>query len=155
MKFMRIRSDVDPVITDWGPSLTDQSQGPDTDVNNIMKKFKLNYNGMPDPRDIRRYMDVSQIPRDLTGIYDMVNHANETFAQIPSDIREYFENSPENMISFLSDPSNREKAIELGLIPKTESVAQSEQPVTPSKPAQSAKKGKPAETQTTTTNDDE
>lgn len=61
---------------------------------------------------------------DFTGIsnyhdaYNEVIAANDAFDALPSKIRNFFENEPANLLNFLADESNRDQAIELGLIDK-------------------------------------
>lgn len=44
------------------------------------------------------------------------------FDSLPSETRDFFANSPKNMVDFVCDPKNREQAIELGLIEKPKEV---------------------------------
>lgn len=58
---------------------------------------------------------------DLTGddfktMSDKVIKAKEMFGELPSSIRNEFRNSPEELLRFMEDENNRDKAIELGLI---------------------------------------
>lgn len=49
-----------------------------------------------------------------------VAEANSTFESLPSEIREKFDHSVQNLIDFIGDEANATEAQELGLLPKTE-----------------------------------
>ena len=58
---------------------------------------------------------------DLTGddfksFMDSVIGAKDAFMKLPSKTRAFFENDPGKMLTFMEDPNNRAKAIELGMI---------------------------------------
>lgn len=59
---------------------------------------------------------------DFTGIPDYqetlnkVNAALEMFSELPLKIRQRFNDSPTELLAFLQDESNRDEAIELGLV---------------------------------------
>ena len=61
---------------------------------------------------------------DFTGIHDFqsamnaVIEAQAEFDSLPAHIREEFRNDPQRLMDFVADGKNRDKAIELGLIPK-------------------------------------
>jgi phage internal scaffolding protein len=61
---------------------------------------------------------------DLSGaefkeMMDKVVDASNLFMDLPAHIRNEFNNSPEELLTFMDDPDNRDKAIELGLIRNT------------------------------------
>ena len=45
---------------------------------------------------------------------------NSTFEGLPSDIREKFDYSVQNLLDFIADEANATEAQDLGLLPKTE-----------------------------------
>lgn len=118
-----------------GPSLTQQSAKLETDVNHILKQFSKtglishvnNVKGL--------YADVSDLG-DYRESLEVVAQAHEAFLELPSKVRKEFSNDPAEMMEFLRNPLNKEKAVELGLIkapivekqpaPKTEPKAQDE-----------------------------
>ena len=46
------------------------------------------------------------------------------FDNLPSDVRNRFNNNPAQLLDFVADPENKEEAIELGLLPKPEITKQ-------------------------------
>ena len=54
----------------------------------------------------------------------MVREANESFAEIPSHIREQFNNNAGLFFEFATDPKNSEKMIEMGLAKAPETVVE-------------------------------
>lgn len=103
------------------PSLTSQSFADEVNINKIMARVEkgqivLGSDGMP------FYGDVSELG-GLQEALIKVQEAEELFMQFPAETREVFENDPLKMVQFLEDPSNKEKAIQLGLVkPKPEVV---------------------------------
>lgn len=65
---------------------------------------------------------------DFTNVGDFldcqtrINHAEEQFMSLPSDLRRRFHNDPAEVIEFVNDPDNLEEARELGLLPKPEVI---------------------------------
>lgn len=61
---------------------------------------------------------------DFTGIGDFhqvqnqIKSAENQFMSLPPNIRKLFGNNVGNLVDFISDPGNREQAIELGLLPQ-------------------------------------
>lgn len=103
-----------------GISKTDQSFKDECDVNKIMEKYKSieNYNavmalqnpGRPKPQ----FGDFSSVP-EFTAAQNVIAQASELFEALPSNIRDRFNNSPARFLEFMSDESNKDEAIKLGL----------------------------------------
>ena len=53
---------------------------------------------------------------DFQDAMNMIAKAKNLFNQLPAKIREEFDNNPAKLLSFMEDPSNRDKAIEMGII---------------------------------------
>lgn len=98
------------------PSMTHQEFKDECDINNIMKRY--NYNQLPDIAET-----VGQFSQ-IVDYQEMLNatiHAREAFMQLPAQIRQRFNDSPQAIIEFLDDENNRDEAIKLGLVnPKEE-----------------------------------
>jgi len=100
-----------------GESMTQPQHAAECDINNIMLKYKktgtfthLNQ-GQPisgDFSNVEDYMAQSQ----------RIINAQNSFNQLPSDLRTKFQNDPAELIKFVSDTKNKEEAIKLGLIPQ-------------------------------------
>lgn len=95
------------------PTMTDQSQLEDTDVNIVIGRYMK---GGPDPfRNFHGYMaDVSE-SGDLHESFRQVELAQAAFDSLPANLREKF-NTPVALVNWLGNPANRDEAIELGLI---------------------------------------
>jgi phage internal scaffolding protein len=95
------------------PTLAKQEFKDDADINNIMYKFGVTG-------------ELPQVPGSAYGdfsstmsYHDMQNTiiaAQNAFKTLPASVRATFDNDPANVIDFLNDPANRDKAIELGLV---------------------------------------
>ena len=81
------------------------------------------------------FADVTDIP-DFRATQDRLADVYSRFAELPSEIREKFENEPANLVEFVQDPDNIDDAVELGLL----IVDQDTEPEKPKKPRRSRKK---------------
>lgn len=102
------------------PSLTDQSQYKDTDINNIVKRYQVT--GLLDspgsvPFETLQYGDATLLPDYQTAL-DLVNNVQEEFSSLPSDIREKFDHDPMKLLDALQDPTKKEMLQDIGLISK-------------------------------------
>lgn len=109
-----------------GPSKTDQSFAKDTDVNNIMYKYRaigVDYNRLPAPGK-GVYGDFTKI-KDYKSAMESVLKAQNDFMALPSNIRNRFQNDPSQLIAFCEDPKNYDEGVKLGLFkPKQEPPVQ-------------------------------
>jgi phage internal scaffolding protein len=96
------------------PSMTDQSQEQESNVNFIMQKYQ-NTGISPDWRTNGFFADLTNVP-DLSTALQTVTQAQQAFDQLPSNIRERMGNSPEFMMEYLLNPANKQEAISLGLV---------------------------------------
>lgn len=99
-------------------SLTRQEFVPESDINNIMKRYAA---GVPLPSGDRQPMfdDFSNIsPGDYQAALDRVKAAQEHFDALPSAVRDRFRNDPYALLDYLSNPQNHDEAVKLGLISK-------------------------------------
>ena len=107
--------DISTVNTD--ETMTQQQFAKDCDVNNILKFHMQSGTPLPISDRMNNFMDVSNVTeyqKSLQTVYE----AQKAFDQLPSDIRAKFENSPEQLISFMEDAKNIDEAEKLGLINK-------------------------------------
>lgn len=103
-----------------GESLTQQQFKDECNVNNIMAKYKKTGLLTHINRHQAQFGDFASIEDYQVSLHKLMQ-AQESFAQLPSEIRSKFLNDPANLIEFVSDPKNNEEAIKLGLkIPKPE-----------------------------------
>jgi len=111
--FTALVSDVDPE-TGKPPYITEQGHKRECDVNYILQKYDKT--GL-----ISHVQKFDAMYADCTGLefkeaLEKMQKVSGDFLQIPSNIRREFDNDPYKFLSFLDDPRNRPRAIELGLI---------------------------------------
>jgi len=101
-------------ITFIKPSMAKQSMRDECDINNILKKYMKT--GVIDFVN-KRSPQYGDFPAyDLKEAMQVVQQANEMFADMPAALRDRFGNSPENFLEFIQDTKNRQEAEALGLI---------------------------------------
>lgn len=100
------------------PSLTQQHHRDLCDVNNILKKF------MKTGIDVFANRVNSGFYGDFTNVGDYqdclmkVMHAQEAFDSLPAEIRKEFQNDPGQFVDFVGNPDNKDRLVEMGLLPK-------------------------------------
>ncbi len=102
------------------PSLTDQSQYKDTDINNIVRRYQTT--GLLDspgsvPFETLQYGDATLLPDYQTAL-DLVNSVESEFSSLPSEIREKFGHDPMQLLEALQDPTKQEMLQDIGLLSK-------------------------------------
>ena len=111
------------------PSMTQQQFKDEADINNIMARYQKT-GVLVDPltQSTRKPMfdDFSELG-DFRDHQQAVIDAQELFMQLPSRVRARFQNDPAELLQWLSDPANKDEAIELGLMSKPP-VATAEMP---------------------------
>jgi phage internal scaffolding protein len=95
------------------PSRTKQSDASECEINNIMAKYMRT-------GAIEHYSTHQGHYSDITGpdfetAMNIVADANTMFAELPSNLRNRFENSPKRFLEFVQDESNLTEMAELGL----------------------------------------
>lgn len=102
------------------PSLTDQSQYKDTDINNIVRRYQVT--GLLDspgsvPFETLQYGDATLLPDYQTAL-DLVNNVQSEFSTLPSEVREKFGHDPMKLLEALQDPTKKEMLQDIGLLSK-------------------------------------
>lgn len=97
-----------------GESLTQQHFAHDADVRNIIKQYDKTGLIANVNRGVARYGDYSKV-NEYRESLDLVIAANESFMELPSDIREMFGNDAGEFFEFATNPENDSKMVELGL----------------------------------------
>jgi phage internal scaffolding protein len=95
-----------------GESKTQQHFKNEVNINQIMKRYQ---NGQIPEFHSAKYGDFSNVP-DYQSALNLVIEANEKFLEMPSSIRNKFNNNPALLINFLNNPENEEEARKLGLL---------------------------------------
>lgn len=101
-------------LGDFGEGLTKQSFKDECDINNIVASFARD--GLADFVQARepQYADVTGA--DFQEAMNTVISARAMFDELPSKLRDRFENDPQQFLDFVQDPESRQEAIELGLV---------------------------------------
>ncbi|AXL14980.1 internal scaffolding protein [Microviridae sp.] len=97
-----------------GESLTQQSHAAAADVRNIIKQYDRTGLIANVNKGIAQYGDYSEI-NEYAEALNMVRDAEQSFQEVPSHIREQFNNNAGLFFEFATDPKNSEKMIEMGL----------------------------------------
>jgi len=93
---------------------TKQSFKDECDINNVMGRY-LTSGEMPlINQQAPQYLDVTGY--DYQSAMELVAGAQSLFEEIPSDIRNRFQNDPAQFLDFCSNPKNREEMAEMGLL---------------------------------------
>lgn len=127
-----------PVVIDFTDaiSLTKQAFKDECDINKIMRQYTrtgvIEHGNASTPN----YGDAPAI--DFQEAMNAVLQAEQTFDQLPSEVRREFNNNPAEMIDFCANPENLDRARALGLAKPAEIVPDSplELPPEPSPPAE-------------------
>lgn len=101
-----------PGISFPEPSLTNQSDMKDADINEIWKKVEAG--AIIKPRE-PVYGDFSEVT-DFHQMQIALTNAQRVFNQMPVAIRNRFNNNVQELIDFIENPANKKEAVKLGLI---------------------------------------
>lgn len=106
-----------PKITcDQSKDPTQQDMKESCDINNIVKKF-MRTGELPQGRGVPQYGDFASV-HDFESSMNIVVNARRQFDAMPSDIRARFNNDPSMLLKFVSDASNVDEAVRLGILKK-------------------------------------
>lgn len=108
------------------PSMTDQSQFAESDINCIVQKYADGRSGVAtldlgQDAGVLQYGD-TLLPGDYETALDLINAVNSEFYELPSQIRAEFNHNPKELIAALADPRQRNRLESLGLL-KVDSFA--------------------------------
>lgn len=115
------------------PSRAIQSARDSTFIESYLRKYRITgILGDPARRGLARYGDFASLP-DFQEMQNRVAYTTQFFESLPSSLRRDFGDNVENFVRFVSDPANRDKAVELGILTQEFDngvSAQSEEPQT-------------------------
>lgn len=111
-----------PGIIIEGPSMTQQHQADDADINKILEKWFRT--GVLDHVNQREqiFADATLVP-DYATAQLHISMVNDHFATLPAKDRLFFNNDPGQYIEFVSDPANAEALVKMGLATAAQSDA--------------------------------
>lgn len=98
-------------------SLTQQNMAADTDINNILAKYRTTGVLTHVAKYAGQYGDFSGVPDYKTGL-EMVMAAEDMFMSLPANIRDRFGNDPGRFIEFATNKDNQEELQKMGLAPR-------------------------------------
>lgn len=117
-----------PVFSPSGGELvTKQAPAKETDINWLMKKYVETGDLASWNRREPRYGDFSSV-EDFHSAMNRVIEAEEAFEDLPSTVREHFNNDPAELLAASFDESRVEEFRALGLVPRGEEPPQPEAP---------------------------
>lgn len=116
-----------PGIVFTEPSMTDQSQIQESDINYIVKKYADGRTGITTldlgaDAGVLQYGD-TLLPGDYETALDLINAVNEEFYELPSQVRAEFNHNPKELINALADPRQKARLRALGLLRENTSEA--------------------------------
>jgi phage internal scaffolding protein len=102
------------------PSMTDQSNYQESDINYIVKKYADGRTGITTldlgaDAGVLQYGD-TLLPGDYDTALDLINAVSDEFYQLPAQIRAEFNHNPKELINALADPRQRDRLFSLGLL---------------------------------------
>lgn len=97
-------------------SLTKQSFLEESDINTIVRRFGLT-GEMPTNPTLPSYGDYEGII-DFKTAMDTIVKAQDSFMELPAEVRKRFRNDPQEFLEFIADDNNRDEARRLKLIPQ-------------------------------------
>lgn len=95
------------------PSLAQQSERDECDINTIVKRFNLT-GQLPSNVRIPEYRDFEAVT-DYHSALNLVIEADQAFAAMPAHVRARFDNDAAKFLEFASDSRNAEEAVKLGI----------------------------------------
>ena len=113
-----------------GESMTQEQFAEESEINNIIRSHDRNGVIEHINRGNAIYGDFSNIT-DFSEALDQIREAQNEFQQIPSEIREKFQNDAGQFFKFASNPDNIQELRNLGLANPEPSVAMPTEPAIP------------------------
>lgn len=102
-------------ITFKGKGRTKQAFKDETNINFILAKFQKT--GVIEHQAKYQGQYGEFLAVDYHTAMNVVLEAQEMFESVPSNIRKEFDNDPGKFLAFVGDEANRDRAVELGLVP--------------------------------------
>lgn len=103
------------------PSRTQHHQANQVDVKSIMARARQSGQKVL-PTHQTFYGDFTQVGSYQDALHKVMD-AQNAFMTLPSKVRARFDNDPQKLLTFLSDPKNIEESVELGILQKSEEPA--------------------------------
>lgn len=91
-------------------SLTVQSEKDDADINTIVRRYGIT-GAAPVGLRVPSYEDYGDVTFDFQSALNAVKEAEDTFMQLPADVRFRFANDPQRFLMFCTELSDDEKSL--------------------------------------------
>ena len=95
-------------------SLTHQEFKDESDINTIIDRFGIGENPIEAQQWVTN-VDIADAPNNYQDVMNQLNLARDQFMALPAKVRSQFDNDPARFVDFVSDPSNGEELVRLGL----------------------------------------
>lgn len=95
-------------------SLVQQQYAEETDINEIVRRFGITQE-MPNNPRLPSYGDFTAVT-DFQSALHAVKAAEQNFAALTPQVRNFFANDPQALLEFVTDDNNRAEAERLGLV---------------------------------------
>lgn len=104
-------------ILTQGESMARESLKNETDINTIVARYNKTGTWSHLSNRAPVYADIGDFG-DYRDAIHLVREAEEKFMSLPADVRKEFGNDPAQLLDFIKNPANYEKAVKLKLIPQ-------------------------------------
>ncbi len=91
-------------VPTYGKGRTKQTFAKESDINNIMKKFQRSGTVTHLAKHSAQYGDVTSV--DLHEALNTITQAQSMFNDLPSEVRNEFDQDPGKFLDFVQDPAN-------------------------------------------------
>lgn len=115
-----------------GESMTHQEFKEESDINTIIDRFGIGENPVEAQKWVTN-VDIADAPDNYQDVMNQLNEARDQFMSIPAKIRSQFDNDPAKFVDFVSDPSNIDEMVRLGLAVARPVVEPDKAPIEPGK----------------------
>lgn len=95
-------------------TLTHQEFKDESDINTIIDRFGIGENPIEAQKWVTN-VDIAEAPNNYMEVMNQLNEARDQFMSLPAKVRSQFENDPGRFVDFVSDSSNVDEMIRLGL----------------------------------------
>lgn len=106
-------------------SKTQQQFKEECDINVIVRRFGLT-GEVPQGWQIPKSGDFTDTVNDFQTAMNMIKLAEESFMQVPGEIRARFDHDAGALMKFLEDENNYDEALKLGLVEKRQAPVEPE-----------------------------
>lgn len=95
------------------PTLTQQHQAKETDINYIVQQFGVT-GQLPQSLNMPTYADFDAV-FDYQTAMNAIIQANQEFMTLPAEVRKQFNNSPAEFLDFIDNNPDPQKLVDLGI----------------------------------------